>query len=106
MSNGQPSNGRKPKGGERAVRDGPLVHQVRRRERVRSRSGVVLSFELVEPARQVGVRREHGAELNERADDLDAGFDGDRSLQDTRQHHGAVFSEDVGQLPAPAPAGL
>src|SRR2546423_14251828 len=57
---------------------------------------VVLRLQLDELPREIGVGREHLAEPDERAHDLDVHPDGAGAPEDARQHRDALLREGVG----------
>lgn len=52
-------------------------------------------FELEELEGELVLGAEQFAQLDEGGDDLNAGLDGDRAIEDAGEHDGAVFGEGV-----------
>jgi hypothetical protein len=56
---------------------------------------IILAFELVQSAREVGVRGEHLSELYEGSHDFDVDLDRPLAIQNGRQHEDSVLGESV-----------
>src|SRR6266496_2766903 len=59
---------------------------------------IVLAFEFVQPARELGVRGEYPAETNEGSHDFDVDMNGAWTFQNAREHEDTVFGEGVGAV--------
>jgi len=59
---------------------------------------IILTFQLIEPTREFGIRSKHLAELYKVAQNLDVYLHRAVTVEDTRQHEDSVFGEGIWEI--------